>query len=283
MGRHFRVRSVFTVLLVCLVSMFILAAGAVADTGAKNNGIEVKAKAASGKNNGVVATKVDSAIPAGARVKAIVDHPSGSDCIRTGYTGTMVCYDPNDPVLPYLVNWDEACGFEQCQVCGVCAPNGWWVGFNEIAEVGGPDPGIIPTGSTVRAIVDNPSGSDCITTGDTGTLVCYDPDDPVLPYLVDWDVPCGFEQCQVCGVCATNGWWVGFGEIEATTGPVTQGLSGCVELDGQAVVNRPVVLKQPTRPQQQTKTDSNGCYEFANPTRGKSYQIIIRGAKIPLQ
>ncbi len=68
----------------------------------------------------------------GSRVVATVDGPSGSDCIQAGDTGTLVCHDPNDNVFPYLVNWDKECGFPQSQVCGVMAPNGWWVGFDEV-------------------------------------------------------------------------------------------------------------------------------------------------------
>lgn len=90
------------------------------------------------KNNGISAKRsvsiqtVPPSLPYGTRVRAVVDYPSDSDCIRQGDTGTIYCFDPDDPVLPYLVNWDRACGFEQCLVCDICAPHGWWVGFDEI-------------------------------------------------------------------------------------------------------------------------------------------------------
>ncbi|NQU40552.1 MAG: hypothetical protein HQ523_11410 [Lentisphaerae bacterium] len=70
--------------------------------------------------------------PSGTRVIAIVNGPSGSTCIVAGNTGTIFCYDASDPNLPYLVNWDVACGFSQSQVCGVTAPNGWWVAFSDV-------------------------------------------------------------------------------------------------------------------------------------------------------
>jgi hypothetical protein len=84
-----------------------------------------------------------SPLTTGTRVRAVVDFPSGSDCIRAGDMGTLVCHDASDPTLPYLVNWDRSCGFSQSQVCGVTAEHGWWVGYNEIeAAAGTPgDPG----------------------------------------------------------------------------------------------------------------------------------------------
>ena len=73
--------------------------------------------------------------PVGTRVQAIVQGPSGSTCINVGDLGILFCYDASDPNLPYLVNWDRACGFSQSQVCGVTAPNGWWVGFGDVTAV----------------------------------------------------------------------------------------------------------------------------------------------------
>lgn len=76
----------------------------------------------------------------------------------------------------------------------------------------------IPVNTRVRATVDYPSQSDCILKGYTGTVYCYDSSDPVLPYLVNWDVFCGSlmqEQCQVCSRCAPHGWWVGPNDIAA--------------------------------------------------------------------
>jgi hypothetical protein len=104
--------------------MFIVPMNAGAGDVEKNNGILPN-------ENAVGAVPPD--LPYGTRVQAVVDYPSGSDCIRVGYTGTVYCYDSNDPNLPYLINWDQACGFPQSQVCGREAPNGWWVGFNEIS------------------------------------------------------------------------------------------------------------------------------------------------------
>jgi hypothetical protein len=76
----------------------------------------------------------------GDRVRAVVDAPAASDCINAGDEGTIVCYDASDPNLPYLVNWDNGCGFAQDQVCGVMAEHGWWVGFDEVELVDGGDP-----------------------------------------------------------------------------------------------------------------------------------------------
>ena len=108
--------------------------------------LEVQAQGNDPTKNGGVSPSIEkfvrqevtssSTIPVGSKVVAIVDYPSSSGCIRKGYTGTLLCYDPNDPILPYLVDWDEPCGDPQSQVCGVLAQNGWWVGFNEINGVG---------------------------------------------------------------------------------------------------------------------------------------------------
>lgn len=92
------------------------------------------------KNNGVLINRdLPKSVPPnldyGTRVQAVVNYPSGSDCILIGDTGTVYCYDAGDPQMPYLVNWDSNCGYEQCQVCGVCAPHGWWVGYDEISSL----------------------------------------------------------------------------------------------------------------------------------------------------
>lgn len=142
----------------------------------------------------------------GTRVVAVVDGPSDSDCIMAGNTGTVYCFDPNDPSLPYLVNWDVPCGMEQCGVCNHCAPNGWWVGFHEIRV-------FLPIGTRVVAFVDHPAGNSRIPLGAKGTVYCYDEADHALPYLINWDLPVGFEQCQICGNCAPHGWWVGFDDV----------------------------------------------------------------------
>jgi len=99
------------------------------------------------KNNGIVPNRtinesgeiqstllMDHPWPVNSIVKALVDSPSSSVCVNTGDLGTIYGYDPNDPTFPYLVNWNSGCGHSQCWK-GNCAPNGWWVGFNEIELV----------------------------------------------------------------------------------------------------------------------------------------------------
>ncbi len=115
----------FVALLICVIVITPMVAEA--SNGEKNNGILSDSEAGP--------QIVPPGLPYGTRVKAVVDYPSGSDCIRVGDKGTIYCYDPNDPNLPYLVNWDRPCGYEQCQICGICAPHGWWVGSDEIDRI----------------------------------------------------------------------------------------------------------------------------------------------------
>ena len=134
-----------------------------------------------------------------------------------------------------------------------------------------------PVDSRVVAVVDYPSSSDCIRLGYTGTLYCYDAADEVLPYLVNWDEPCGFPQDQVCGRLAPNGWWVGFNEIAL----VSSGVSGCITLDGEPVVGAKVKLKQKDELKQTTQTDADGCYQFESVVSGKKFKVIIKGPVVP--
>ena len=130
---------------VCLTVVLSLAlaiqacALATAQEVAKNNGISIE---------GAVQKAAPPDLPNRTKVRASVSYPSGSDCVLAGDTGTVYCYDPGDPYLPYLINWDKACGREQCHVCDNCAPNGWWVGFDDI-EVVNSGPCSAPTASTV--------------------------------------------------------------------------------------------------------------------------------------
>lgn len=71
----------------------------------------------------------------GTRVRALVDNPSGSDCVKAGNKGTVYCYDYLDPIYTYLVDWDNGCGAEQDQICGITADNGWWVGPDDIEVI----------------------------------------------------------------------------------------------------------------------------------------------------
>ena len=202
-------------------------------------GVPDVAAAASSKNGGAASGSVAMGYPGiggvpsylavGTRVVAVVDGPSGNRCITAGATGTVYCFDPADLSLPYLVNWDVPCGMEQCAVCNNCAPNGWWVAFNEIRV-------FLPEGTRIVSYVDHPAGNGCVPAGAKGTVSCYDAADHTFPYLVNWDLPCGYEQCQVCGNCAPHGWWVGFNDISVylqgrrvvarVDGP---GGNGCIE------------------------------------------------------
>jgi hypothetical protein len=134
-----------------------------------------------------------------------------------------------------------------------------------------------PVDSRVVAVVDYPSSSDCIMSGYTGTLYCYDSGDDILPYLVNWDEACGFPQDQVCGRLAPNGWWVGFEEVEL----LSAGVSGCVTLDGEPVVGAKVKLKQKDEVRQITQTDADGCYQFESVVSGKKFKVTIKGPVVP--
>lgn len=108
-----------------LAGMMMLGGAALCHAEALKNGMAAASEKA-------LVQKVSGAVPVGTRVQAVMDSPSESLCIRAGFAGTVVCYDPNDPVRSYLVDWDEPCGFAQSQVCGNLAENGWWVSGSEI-------------------------------------------------------------------------------------------------------------------------------------------------------
>ncbi len=127
---------------IAVLAMSFAPLNALAGADEKNYGVPVHQSPAARAAD----SSVSNPYSVGDRVRAVVDFPSSSDCVRSGDTGTLVCHDPTDPTLPYLVDWDRACGFPQSQVCGTTATNGWWVGYNEIELLttgggGGVDPG----------------------------------------------------------------------------------------------------------------------------------------------
>lgn len=136
-------------------------------------------------------------------------------------------------------------------------------------------PANLPFGTRVQAVVNSPAGSDCIRVGYTGTIYCYDGSDPSLPYLVDWDQPCGFEQCQVCGVCATNGWWVGLADIAVIGGSSSDTITGCLEINGAPVSGTVIMLQRGGAPVRDG-LDPDGCFEF-DVDPAKPFKMLISG------
>jgi hypothetical protein len=126
-----------TIVGIVVAGALVVSSPVIAGASEKNYGVPSQGgiQGQSSVESGTAEAITTEYIPIDARVEATVDYPSGSDCIRKGDTGTVYCYDPNDPVLPYLVNWDNGCGFPQDQICGRLAPNGWWVGADEIREI----------------------------------------------------------------------------------------------------------------------------------------------------
>ena len=56
---------------------------------------------------------------------------------------------------------------------------------------------------------------------------------------------------------------------------------GCIELQGEPLVGRKVILKQKDELNQKTKTDSDGCYKFESIVSGKKFKVIIKGPEVP--
>ncbi len=58
-------------------------------------------------------------------------------------------------------------------------------------------------------------------------------------------------------------------------------VSGYIKLKSSPLANRRVILKQKGEPNQTTKTDANGYYEFQNVVSGKRFKVIIKGPVVP--
>jgi hypothetical protein len=61
----------------------------------------------------------------------------------------------------------------------------------------------------------------------------------------------------------------------------TPDISGCIDLRGSPLANRPVLLRQSYVPAKRTTTDVNGCYAFENIVSGKSFSVTIQGPVAP--
>ena len=124
-------RIPFITFLVAIILSSAVSAAAFAGAGEKNYGVPAPGFAPQTLAPAALSSP-SSPFHIGDRVRALVNGPSGSDCIQAGDTGTIMCYDAADASLPYLVDWDRSCGFPQNAVCGNLAEHGWWVGFSEV-------------------------------------------------------------------------------------------------------------------------------------------------------
>jgi len=81
----------------------------------------------------------------GDRVKLLVSQPGGAEGLTVGAGGTVMCCNPNDPVTPILVSWDNWTGGngeeDLCQAPpgGFPEKSGLWMACTEIKRVVLPD------------------------------------------------------------------------------------------------------------------------------------------------
>ena len=77
----------------------------------------------------------------GQRIEAAVDHPAGAGTLWEGMTGTVICFDYDDPILPLLVSWDGwTAGHNQTFFCeSTILPYAlnscWWVHCSDVQPV----------------------------------------------------------------------------------------------------------------------------------------------------
>ena len=119
----------------------------------------------------------------GDRVILMVDEPGGANDLLVGATGTVVCCDPDAPMAPILVSWDDwSDGHNRMERCD-CDPewpiwftedSGWWMMCEEIERAilpelmdAGPDyrsfiPSIVEPGQQVKvtAMIANRGGAE---------------------------------------------------------------------------------------------------------------------------
>lgn len=82
---------------------------------------------------------------AGDRVKLLVNEPGGAQGLAIGAGGTVICCNPNDPVTPILVSWDNWTGGDDdvtaCEETTASFPekSGLWMACTEITRVTKPD------------------------------------------------------------------------------------------------------------------------------------------------
>lgn len=58
-------------------------------------------------------------------------------------------------------------------------------------------------------------------------------------------------------------------------------VSGEIRLEGSPLVGMKIILRQPSEPKVQTKTDSDGGYQFLDVVGDKTFKVIIKGPKVP--
>ena len=78
---------------------------------------------------------------AGERVRLLVNQPGGAEGLSVGHGGKVVCCNPNDPITPILVSWDDWTGggvdYEACETPAewFLLESGWWMACTEIRRV----------------------------------------------------------------------------------------------------------------------------------------------------
>jgi hypothetical protein len=81
----------------------------------------------------------------GDRVRLLVNEPGGAKGLAVGAGGVVMCVNPNDPVAPILVSWDDWTGGNDetaaCQEPAEWFPDrsGWWMACTEIKRAVLPD------------------------------------------------------------------------------------------------------------------------------------------------
>ncbi|RJQ17531.1 MAG: DUF1566 domain-containing protein [Nitrospiraceae bacterium] len=68
------------------------------------------------------------------------------------------------------------------------------------------------------------------------------------------------------------------GPVLSSPAPV---INGCTELQGSAMTDRKVLLKQKNETNKSTKTDIEGCYSFSNAVPDKKFKLLIKGPVVP--
>lgn len=73
-----------------------------------------------------------------------------------------------------------------------------------------------------------------------------------------------------------------FDDFQILTGPAPDAdISGCLQVKGLPVAERPLVLWQEGEEAKTAETDQNGCYEFSNVASGKQFILMMNGPVVP--